>query len=136
MSGPLAAVWRRVCAFLVDAAVVSGAVALGTRLDPTSGGGRAFLRRLFAVATLYHVVLEGRSGRTVGKRALGIAVRRADGGPSGYRAAALRTAARPVDWLPVGYLLGFLAIGLTARRQRLGDLAADTVVVRAPSGAA
>lgn len=42
----------------------------------------------------------------------------------------IRTALRAVDWLPAGYLLGPASIARTERRQRLGDLAADTVVVR------
>ena len=123
---------RRVVAYAVDAVVLGGPLLLGTsRLD------RSRLSRLslasvvgVVVGSLYHLVLEGRYGRTPGKRALGLAVVRTDGTPCTYRAAAVRTALRPVDWLPAGYLAGLAAIGLTERRQRLGDLLADTLVVR------
>jgi hypothetical protein len=39
---------------------------------------------------------------------------------------------RVVDWLPAFYLVGFISMLATgARRQRLGDLAADTRIARA-----
>lgn len=126
---------ERAAAYLVDVPVVAGpVVGLARRL------GRSRRERLglvglvgLAVANVYHAVLEGTGGQTVGKRAVGIAVVGADGGPCSYAAAATRTAYRFVDWLPAGYLLGIAGIALTERRQRLGDLAANTVVVRTAS---
>lgn len=121
---------ERAVAYLVDSGVVVGVLLALTRRWGT-------LRRIAALvvgsvvgATAYHVVLEGSRGRTVGKRTVGIAVVGADGEPCSYRPAAIRTAARVVDFLPVGYLLGLLSIRVTRRRQRVGDLAAGTVVVR------
>jgi uncharacterized RDD family membrane protein YckC len=38
---------------------------------------------------------------------------------------------RIIDWLPFFYLIGFVLILVTSNRQRLGDLAANTIVVRA-----
>jgi uncharacterized RDD family membrane protein YckC len=40
-----------------------------------------------------------------------------------------------VDFLPVGYPLGLLAIRTTARRQRVGGVAAGTVVVERDAAA-
>jgi uncharacterized RDD family membrane protein YckC len=37
---------------------------------------------------------------------------------------------RPIDWLPTLYLLGAFLVWVTPLNQRLGDLAARTVVVR------
>lgn len=125
---------QRAVAYLVDVGVVVGVLLALTRR-------RGTLRRIAALvvgsvvgATAYHVVLEGSRGQTVGKRAVGIAVVGTDDQPCGYRAAAIRTAARVVDFLPVGYLLGLLSIRVTRRRQRIGDLAAGTVVVGTRTG--
>jgi uncharacterized RDD family membrane protein YckC len=37
---------------------------------------------------------------------------------------------RIIDWLPTLFLLGFIVALLTSHKQRLGDLAAGTVVVK------
>jgi uncharacterized RDD family membrane protein YckC len=68
-------------------------------------------------------------GRTPGKRALGIRVVRTDGAPVGLVESLARNVLRAVE-LPLGYAPGVLAVALGARRQRLGDLVAGTLVVR------
>jgi uncharacterized RDD family membrane protein YckC len=68
-------------------------------------------------------------GRTPGKRLAGIRVVRADGGPPGLGESLVRNALRVVE-LPVAYAPAILAVALGARRQRLGDLVAGTLVVR------
>ena len=45
----------------------------------------------------------------------------------------IRNLLRPVDGLPLAYLLGGLACLISKRAQRLGDLAAGTIVVRHPT---
>ena len=119
-------------AYLADLVVVGGSVVAVARQLGRSRRERALAIGLLGlvVANLYHIVLEGRWGRTVGKRLVGIRVTRADGSRPTVRAATIRTLARFVDWLPAGYLAGFVAMALTEKRQRLGDLAANTVVVR------
>lgn len=83
----------------------------------------------------YYFGTEAAGGQTLGKRFLGIQVVRAGGGPAGAGPIAVRTVLRIVDALPFLYLLGFAFVLVTGvRRQRLGDLAAGTLVVR--SGAA
>jgi uncharacterized RDD family membrane protein YckC len=85
-----------------------------------------------AVALLYYFALEAVTGQTVGKRVFGLRVSRA-GERASVGAVAARTLLRVVDWLPFLYLVGFLTMMATdARRQRLGDLAAGTSVVRTP----
>ena len=69
------------------------------------------------------------SGQTPGKRAIGIRVIAASGRPLGAVDAILRNLLRIVDQMPGMYAVGLLAIFLTSRNQRLGDLAAGTVVV-------
>ena len=68
-------------------------------------------------------------GRTPGKRALGIRVVRADGGPVGLVESLARNVLRAIE-VPLGYAPGVLAVALGPRRQRLGDLVAGTLVVR------
>jgi len=68
-------------------------------------------------------------GRTPGKRLAGIRVVRADGGPVGLTEALVRNALRAVE-LPLAYAPAILAVALSPRRQRLGDLVAGTLVVR------
>jgi hypothetical protein len=77
-------------------------------------------------------VLEATIGQTVGKLLVGLRVVRAGGGRPNVLEVATRTLARVVDWLPALYLVGFLLMLATgARRQRLGDLAANTRIARA-----
>lgn len=80
----------------------------------------------------YFVYLEAAYGQTVGKMVTGVVVVTDDGAPIDYRASMIRALLRIVDLFPHPlHLVGLVAILLTDRNQRLGDLAADTVVVRA-----
>ena len=85
---------------------------------------------LFGLWIVYFTYLEGTSGQTLGKRVLGLrVVDLKTGRPPDFSKAFVRTLLRIVDWLPGLYLLGFVVAVLTPRKQRLGDLVADTVVV-------
>jgi uncharacterized RDD family membrane protein YckC len=68
-------------------------------------------------------------GRTPGKRALAIRVVRTDGAPVGLGESLARNLLRAIE-VPFGYAPGVLAVALSPRRQRLGDLVAGTLVVR------
>jgi len=70
------------------------------------------------------------SGRTPGKRWTGLRVVQVGGGPVTFRASAVRNLLRMVDALPFAYVVGIVAITATEKNQRLGDLAAGTLVVR------
>lgn len=89
----------------------------------------------FVVLVGYPVVLEATwNGRTVGKAALGLRVLTRDGAPIRIRHAAVRNLIGLAECL----LFGFVAvISCTWSRanQRLGDLAAGTIVVRDRVGA-
>jgi len=87
----------------------------------------------FAVAWSYFILLEWLgNGQTIGKRIFGLRVIADDGAPAGFIAVLVRNLVRVVDFLPGFYGLGLLAIVVSSRSQRLGDLAAGTFVVRAP----
>ena len=131
---------RRISAALIDLAllVVLFIVLALTIGESETEGGSASLNLSgasaavnFALVLLYYFALEAAIGQTVGKRLLGLRVVRIDGSHPSVAAIALRTLLRIVDWLPFGYLVGFITMMVTGRRrQRLGDLAAKTSVAR------
>ena len=70
------------------------------------------------------------NGRTVGKAALGLRVRTKEGAPIRFRHAAIRGALGLVDfWLTLG-AAATISVLVTRDSQRLGDLAAGTLVLR------
>ena len=84
------------------------------------------------LVVLYYIVLEAILGQSVGKILLGLRVVRPDGSRARFGAIIVRNLIRLVDWLPAFYLVGFISVMVSgARRQRLGDLAAKTVIRRA-----
>ena len=84
----------------------------------------------FALEWLYPVLFETlRNGQTPGKKLMGLRVIRDDGTPVGWGDSALRNLLRTADFLPVGYALGLCTMLVSGRFQRLGDLAAGTLVV-------
>jgi uncharacterized RDD family membrane protein YckC len=84
----------------------------------------------FLVSYGYFVVFEALwQGQTPGKRLVGLRVIGVTGRPIGVYEAVIRNLLRLVDQLPGIYVVGILAVLLTPRHQRLGDLAAATVVV-------
>ena len=134
---PLAGVGSRFVAATIDLAIqVTLIVVSGIVFGIGVGGGLGaglFAIAVFLVFFVYDVAFEVLSGgRTPGKRWTGLRVVRAGGQPVNFVTSAIRNLIRPVDFLPSAYLLGIATILLTKRNQRLGDLAAGTVVARAP----
>ncbi len=82
---------------------------------------------------VYFVWLQGAYGQTVGKMAVKIKVVREDGSKISYADAAIRTILAIIDAIPyvIPYLLGAILIWTSDKKQRLGDRAAHTVVVKA-----
>ena len=131
---------RRVLAIIVDGLLVGIPTSLISMLffgtssvygsSTTDASQVGFVSLSLVVFFLYYTLLEGYLGQTVGKMLLGIKVVREDtGGVPGVGAAAIRTVLRLIDGL-FGYLVGFIAVLASAKRQRLGDMAAHTLVVR------
>src|SRR5207253_4643105 len=118
--------------FVIQAALLV-AILVGGRV--LAGGGGAVLAILtvasFLVVAAYDIVFEVfASGRTPGKGLNGLRVVRTDGSPVGFFTSAVRNVLRLADLLPGMYLAGIVSILVTRRNQRLGDLAAGTLVVR------
>jgi uncharacterized RDD family membrane protein YckC len=94
-----------------------------------------FLVLVFLIWFGYDVLFEVLAGgRTPGKRACGLRVVRSGGQPIGFLASSIRNLLRLVDGPLTSYLAGIVSIVVSTRNQRLGDMAADTLVVREPRG--
>jgi uncharacterized RDD family membrane protein YckC len=80
---------------------------------------------------LYKMLFEAIwNGQTPGKRIAGIRVVRQNGLPVTFFPVMIRNLMRIIDVLPSTYILGALCVLFTKQHQRLGDMAAGTVVVR------
>jgi uncharacterized RDD family membrane protein YckC len=89
------------------------------------------LLSIFVVLFGYYIICEMvTAGASPGKRALGLRVIRDNGLPVGFTQSLLRNLVRIVDFLPWAYGVGLVAVFISRRSQRLGDLAAGTLVVR------
>jgi uncharacterized RDD family membrane protein YckC len=121
---------RRVAAAVIDLLIVSaGAVAILVAGDSLSGDRQSALTAVILGWGLYYFfALESGEGQTLGKKLMKLRVVRADGRPAGMGEIAVRTVLRVVD----NYLVGLIVMLATGeRRQRVGDLAAGTIVVDA-----
>ena len=124
---------RRALAALLDNVVwivfyfwIYGAVVLGAFAASDTAGivaALAFLSLWFN----YFAFCEWRWGQTIGKNATGIEVRSIDGAERlTYGQASIRNLLRLADF----FVIGEVMIAASARKQRLGDKAAKTVVLR------
>jgi uncharacterized RDD family membrane protein YckC len=137
---PLAGPVSRLLAWLVDWAVVA---ALASALSIVSAIFSVFageaaqgvaLLLYFVISIGYSIVLESQwRGQTLGKRLLRLRVMDGQGLRLKFSQVCIRNLLRVVDMLPLFYFVGGAACALSRRAQRLGDLAANTVVVRLPS---
>jgi uncharacterized RDD family membrane protein YckC len=133
----VAGIGSRTVATILDSLILSivliGVALAIAQLPPDDG---ALIEVLATVAFLsvfwgYYMLFEGLwRGRTPGKAAQRIRVVRADGQPAGWVQITVRNLLRPIDLLPGYYILGGVFVLVTRRSQRLGDLAAGTIVVR------
>jgi uncharacterized RDD family membrane protein YckC len=127
---------RRALAALIDMLLLVGVgFAVGVAFGDLGPGLPALA---LAWSLYYYFAFESSGGQTPGKRLMGLRVVRADGSRVGMREVAVRTVLRVVDGIGL-YLVGLVVMLVTGkRRQRLGDLAAGTVVTtaKAPAQAA
>ncbi len=140
---PLAGLVTRFLAWGIDlAATLVAALLIGTvvaSLNLFSGdvATAVIILAFFVLYLGYSIFFEWAwRGQTPGKRVLGIRVLDAQGLHLQFSQIVIRNLLRTIDALPMGYLIGGVAILLNRNGQRLGDLAADTVVVSARPGPA
>jgi uncharacterized RDD family membrane protein YckC len=140
--------WIRFVAFLIDslvltvtAAVIVGLFVLFVAASADSGDDKSSPAIAFAIVLMVIAFLLGgwlyealmtssRRGATLGKRALGLRIIRADGARLSFgRATArhfLKILITPLVPLAVGYLMA----AFTGRKRALHDVLADTLVIR------
>ncbi len=142
--------FRRLPAYLIDLAIrvviaICMWIALGliASIGLFDFGVGAMLIGFFILTHFYGGLFETFwNGQTPGKRVIGLRVLTVDGRPINALQAVLRNILRDVDTMPysfgffipemqaVGlYWVGLISMALTDRYQRLGDLAAGTMVV-------
>lgn len=131
----LASPVRRSLAWAIDAAAIGFASSTTGKICQSAGflapdfAAALGVILYFVISIGYGIVLEWRwRGQTIGKRLLGIRVIDAQGLRLQLSQIVLRNLIRVVDMLPLFYLVGGLTAFLNRNCQRLGDLAANTVV--------
>jgi uncharacterized RDD family membrane protein YckC len=107
------------------------ALPTGTRLEGAALAMLIFIQ--FSLMTFYHLFFELLwNGQTPGKRRTGLRVIQSNGLPLTVSGAIIRNLVRLFDFMPILYGIGLIALFATKNTQRLGDLAAKTVVIREP----
>lgn len=142
-----AGVGSRTAAALIDVVVRTAAsvafyLALFAFYSVAGGNGPYWLGvtililSMFMLTVGYSVVFETFwNGRTPGKAALGLRVVTTEGGPIRFRHAAIRGAVGVIEIALFSGGIAGLVIALSKRHQRLGDMAAGTLVLRERSAA-
>jgi uncharacterized RDD family membrane protein YckC len=131
----LAGLGSRFLARLLDT-VIQGALIIALAVGIFVSGSPGWLEAvsivlMFLFVFAYDIAFETlNNGRTIGKLAAGIRVVGRMGEPVRFLASAVRNITRIVDFLPGLYLVGAISIVATEHDQRIGDLAAGTIVAR------
>jgi len=131
---PPAPLKKRFVAGLVDSIVIGlvwSILIVTFRLAPRSELAVHSVYLAF-VALAYYFLQEGIFASTIGKHMVGLRVIGKDGDPASLREALIRNLLRFVDWLPLLYVIGIVALMSSRQRRRLGDVVARTVVTVAP----
>lgn len=131
---PLAGIGSRVVAGIIDLAFQFLLIVLVIAAFNNEGVSAA-IRAILVFVILFFLpilfdVLDG--GRGIGKRVVGLRVVTLRGGPIRARTSAIRNLLRIVDFLPTAYLVGGSMVLFSQTGQRLGDIAAGTVVTFTP----
>ena len=134
---PLATPLRRLFAVLLDTLIilfVGNALAMIAMafmaISPDFGIALLFLMN-FLLNFGYFIFFEWKmKGQTPGKKWLGLRVMDADGLRLQFSQIVIRNLLRTIDQLPLIYLIGGTTSVINRKRKRLGDLVANTIVIR------
>jgi uncharacterized RDD family membrane protein YckC len=129
--GPQVAIRARLNAFILDLLLLGVATRLLAGGLGHSVSASTELLLLAALQFAYFFTLEARTGQTIGKRVFHVRVATLAGGRATTKQIAVRTVLRVFDALPLLYASGLISLMRTgsARRQRIGDVAAGTTVI-------
>jgi uncharacterized RDD family membrane protein YckC len=126
-------VFRRAVAVIIDGillAIVFYVVAYATGNTNPAGfsmtGAPALIS--FVIGFGYFIGMEATKGATLGKIAMGLKVVKQDGGAMDWQASIIRNLLRIIDGFAF-YLVGAIVVWVSKSKQRLGDMAAHTLVV-------
>jgi uncharacterized RDD family membrane protein YckC len=135
----LAGVMPRFLAWLIDVAAISAIIAVASKIISLAGvfgesiHGALGTILYFVVSIGYGIFFEWTwRGQTPGKRVFRLRVLDLHALRLQLSQIVIRNVLRAVDCLPAFYVVGGLACFISKRSQRLGDLAANTIVVRYP----
>ena len=135
----LASPVTRFLAFVVDLAVISASMVAVRYVTAVLGVVSADLAQgvqlaaYFVISVGYGILAEWYwRGQTIGKRLLRLRVVDAQGLKLNFSQLALRNLLRSIDLLPAFYAVGGAICLCTRHSQRLGDIAAGTIVIRHP----
>jgi len=133
---PLAGVFTRLLAVIIDQAVITVGIIMISSIAAIVGAFSAdiaiafIILMQFLIATSYGILIEWYwNGQTVGKRILKIQVIDESGMHITFAQIAIRNLLRIIDLLPAFYCIGAIFFICSRRNKRLGDIAANTVVV-------
>lgn len=132
---PLAGIGSRFMALLIDYLIGGVAFLIAILAALALGGGTAAtivaVSAVLVINVGYFVLFEVfGGGRTLGKRATGLRVVTDGGGQVGLRASLIRNILRVLELGLLAYAPAIVSVLATKNNQRLGDLAAGTLVVR------
>ncbi|MBU6401951.1 MAG: RDD family protein, partial [Verrucomicrobia bacterium] len=118
---PRAGFWIRLCAVVLDALLVGGAIKL------------TMLHHVFLLTwVVYHVGMWTWRGTTIGGVVMGIKIFRRDGRPLDFGVALIRSLASFFSFFV--FCLGFLWVGWDREKLSWHDKIAGTIIVRMPKG--
>ncbi|MFL6245029.1 MAG: RDD family protein [Thermoanaerobaculia bacterium] len=125
----------RFLAIVIDAVIVSAIATtifgIVSTFLPRGVAAAIFVSVNFFLTWAWHLWFETRKqGRTPGKRMLKIRVIDARGLPVSLHQSLVRNITRTLDFIPAFYGVGAIAMMSSKSRRRLGDIIADTLVVR------
>src|SRR4051812_26156480 len=135
LSLPLANIGSRFLGLMLDLLIQYGLLLIAGLATLVLAGGLA-ADIVFALLSLfillgYDVLFEVLGGgRTIGKRAAALRVVEDSGAPVSLRASLVRNLIRLVEGVALLYVPAMISVLATRSNQRLGDLAAGTLVVR------
>ncbi|UCF08212.1 MAG: RDD family protein, partial [Thermoplasmata archaeon] len=141
----LASNLQRIVAFLVDMAIIVLIMMLFFYLGGVAGlydlkdilgllesiWFLAMLMWLWVAQAIYFTLFESLSGQSPGKRLIGIRVISDDYSRCDFMDAFTRNVVRFLDMVMLVYLISLMIMNLYPKRQRFGDLVAQTLVIKA-----
>ncbi len=133
LAGPV----LRFVAWFMDFVVIAvltnmlGRLVIVFQLISSELAGTMYTIGYFVISFGYAILLEwGWRGQTIGKKLFGLRVVDAEGMRLQFDQIVTRNLLRFVDMLPTFYFVGGVACWLNRKCQRLGDIAANTIVIR------